>query len=324
MARPKRIDFSFTLYHVFSRTISEERAFQDSRDRNKFLQYCAKYVDLYDFRVHAFCLMPNHFHLLVESKGNPLLSHLLHRLLTAFTVYYNRRHGRQGHLFQGRFKSLVVEKSTYLLALSRYIHLNPVRAGLSSHPEEYKGSSFLYYCQGGEPDWLYTKEILLWFKGNRKSYTRFVVEGLDKETKPQILRQRYVGGEEFVQRMQCRLERMTRLGPVAEKSARQGGERLKDAERKMAEEISNVVAKHFRFSSDIIRNAVHARGDLGKARRILIYLLRENLPWNIKDIAQYVGLKQLRGVQYHLEKMRVDKELKDICHSIKKRKQRRS
>jgi len=324
MARPKRIDFPFTLYHVISRTISEERAFQSPRDRNKFLEYFARYVELYGFRVHAFCLMPNHFHLLVESKGSPALSHLLHRLLTAFTVYYNRRHGRKGHLFQGRFKSLVVDKSTYLLALSRYIHLNPVRAGLSQHPETYRGSSCSYYCQGGEPDWLDTKEILLWFKGNRKSYGRFVMEGLDEDTKPLILRQRYVGGEEFVRRMQSRLKQMTRMSARAGNAARQSGERLKDAERKKADEISEGVARHFRFSREMIGNAVHARGDLGKARRILIYLLRENLPWNIKDIAQYLGLKESRGVQYHLEKMKGDKELRDICHRIKKRNQRRS
>ena len=319
MARPKRIDFPFTLYHVISRTIFEERAFQSSRDRNKFLEYCAKYIDLYDFRVHAFCLMQNHFHLLLESKGNPALSHLLHRLLTAFTVYYNRRQRRQGPLFQGRFKSFVVDKSNYLLALSRYIHLNPVRAGLCRYPVAYRGSSYIYYCQGGEPDWLYTKEILVWFKGNRQSYARFVMDGLDEETKPQIFLQRYVGGKEFVRRMQRRREQMARRGAAVEREARQSGKRLKDAQRKKADEITDGVARHFHFSPEMIGNAFHGRGDLGKARRVLIFLLRENLPWKIKEIAQYLGLKESRGIQYHLEKMREDKELMDICHRIIKK-----
>jgi len=156
MTRPKRIDLSFSLYHILSRTNSGDTAFQDNKDRSKFLEYVSRYTQLFDYRIHAWCLMSTHFHLFLESDQVPQLSEFMRRLLTAYTVYYNRRHRRHGHLFQGRFKSYIVDKSDYFLSLSRYIHLNPRETERPQDPFRYQGSSLRYYIKGGEPNFLHT------------------------------------------------------------------------------------------------------------------------------------------------------------------------
>jgi len=318
MARPKRIDLPYSLYHVISRTQAGEAAFPDARDRSKFYEYLAEYSEMYGFRIHAWCLMPTHFHLLVESGNRPGLSLLLHRLLTAYTVYFNRRHKRHGHLFQGRFKSLIVDKAGYLLALSRYIHLNPVQAKMTTQPETYEGSSLPYYIHGGEPEFLYTKEILSWFQGDRKQYARFIREGLSEETKPPILQQRYVGGQAFARRMNLRMKEMAIPGSRSDRGIRKRQMLFKEEEKEKADMIEKIVAGYFGLPLDMIKNAVYSRGNAGYARTILIFLFRSYLPWTIKDIAKHFGLHGQRGVNYHLEKIGRNKRLDLICRKLKK------
>ncbi|MBN1900680.1 transposase [Candidatus Sumerlaeota bacterium] len=318
MARPKRIDISNSLFHVFSHTQSDEKAFPARREKVKFLEYLAEYCDLYEFRIHAWCLMPNHFHLLLESGNRPALSSLMHRLLTAYTVYFNKKRQRNGHLFQGRFKSLVVDKADYLLALSRYIHLNPLNANITKTPENFDGSSLIYYVKGGEPEYLYTKEILAWFDGNRKKYAQFIMEGLNEDTKPPIIQRRFIGAEPFVRRMNARLKQMTMPGTRADKASRKRRIRFSEEEAKKASIIENITGEYFGLPVDMIRNAVYSRGLAGSARSILIYLLRCCLPWTLKDIAIYLGINEKRGVGYHLEKVLNNKSLIMTCEKIKK------
>ena len=129
MARPLRIEWPGALYHVTDRGNERQLIFRDDQDRRKFLHYFEETIEKFGLIVHALCLMPNHYHIEIETpNGN--LSKAMQWLKTTYTVYFNHRHSRSGHLFQGRYKSIVVEKDSYLLELSRYIHLNPVRAGL--------------------------------------------------------------------------------------------------------------------------------------------------------------------------------------------------
>ena len=125
MARLLRIQFTGAIYHVTARGNERRAIFKDDQDRERFLKNLAEAQQLHGARLYLVCLMPNHFHLLIETpQGN--LSGLMARLLTAYAVYYNRRHRRVGHLTQGRYKAQLVESNDYLLKLSRYIHLNPV------------------------------------------------------------------------------------------------------------------------------------------------------------------------------------------------------
>jgi REP element-mobilizing transposase RayT len=126
MARPLRIDYPGSWHHVTSRGNERKNIFRDDRDRLKFLEILTDNLDRYHVQLHGYVLMANHFHLLLKSmEGN--LKHFMQRFNTSYTVYFNRRHHRIGHLFQGRYKAILVQADAYLLELSRYIHLNPVR-----------------------------------------------------------------------------------------------------------------------------------------------------------------------------------------------------
>jgi putative transposase len=316
MSRPKRINLPFCLYHVISRTNSGDTAFLDKKDIGKFLSYLAKYSTLFSFRIHAWCMMDTHFHLLLESGEKDDLSELMRRLLTAYTVYFNRRHGRHGHLFQGRFKSFVVDKRNYLLSLSRYIHLNPLETKSRIEPESYFGSSLQYYIKGNEPAFLYTKKILSFFDGNRKKYLKFVREGLNEEIKPLVIRQAYIGSRDFVKRVAKRKQALERKGSRAWKQEKKSGEKQDTAESGKAEKILKKVAAYFGIDKELIRKARKGKGDIGKARTLLIYLLREYLPWDGSRIIRFAGLRSWGALSYHTSREKI-KSLEETINILK-------
>jgi REP element-mobilizing transposase RayT len=126
MTRPLRIQFRGAWYHVTSRGNERRDIFSDDTDRGRFLEILADSAAIYGTQIHAYVLMTNHFHLVVHTpQAN--LSRFMQRFNTTYTVYFNRRYYRRGHLFQGRYKALLVDADNYLLELSRYVHLNPVR-----------------------------------------------------------------------------------------------------------------------------------------------------------------------------------------------------
>ncbi len=134
MARPARIEYEGAFYHVMNRGNRREDIFFDDEDRNKFCEILGKVKERYKIIIYSFVLMTNHYHLLMETPlGN--LSRAIQRLNGDYALYISRRHKRPGHLFQGRLKAMLVEKEVYLLELSRYIHLNPFRAGMVKAPE---------------------------------------------------------------------------------------------------------------------------------------------------------------------------------------------
>jgi len=144
MARPLRIAFEGAFYHITARGNERRKIFLSRRDYEKFLTHLMDSLQKYGVMLHVYVLMPNHYHLLIETP-KPNLSSFMHSLNSAYTTYFNLKRGRSGHLFQGRFKSLVIDRDRYLLELSRYIHLNPVRAGIVERPEGYTYSSYRAY-----------------------------------------------------------------------------------------------------------------------------------------------------------------------------------
>jgi len=191
MARPIRIEYPGAWYHVTSRGNERKNIFQDDRDRRKFLEILADSLDRYHAELHGYVLMTNHFHLLLKTL-DANLKHLMQRFNTAYTVYYNHRHHRQGHLYQGRYKAILVQADTYLLELSRYLHLNPVRirkhANLSAKEKlaelrKYTWSSYPGYVLNKRQDFITYSEILgmIGAKSSRtcrKRYQRFVEDAL--------------------------------------------------------------------------------------------------------------------------------------------------
>ena len=206
MSRPKRINLAGCVYHVICRAEQHNVVFTEDKDKERFLEYLTDYMEQFEMRIHAYCLMDTHFHLLIESRKSNL-SEFMRRLLTAYTVWFHKKHRTHGHLFSGRFKSLVVERGEYLIEVSRYIHRNPVEASLVRNAEDYSWSSMQVYAGKEKPGFIYMREVLYWFGNRRKKYVKFVREGLDSEIKSLILAQRFMGSEAFAKRMNIRLKR---------------------------------------------------------------------------------------------------------------------
>ena len=163
--------------------------FRDDADRGTFLQKLQSSLEIYQVSLHAYVLMSNHFHLIVQTpKAN--LSEFMRHFNISYTGYFNRRHKRVGHLYQGRFKAIVVEADSYLLELSRYVHLNPVRLrGFKGQRQKerlrylagYRWSSLAGYLHGlKKKHWVIYDEVLGYVGGSRKRYARFVEEGLER------------------------------------------------------------------------------------------------------------------------------------------------
>jgi REP element-mobilizing transposase RayT len=196
MARPLRIEFAGALYHVTSRGNARAAIFADDDDREALLEILASVVERFGWRCHAYCLMPNHYHLVVDTPAGGL-SRGMRQLNGVFTQRMNRRHDRVGHLLQGRFHAVLVERESHLLELARYVVLNPVRAGMIAAPETYRWSS-LRATIGLDPPppWLAIEPTLAEF-GSADRYLRFVRAGMGAPSPWVDLKGPVLGSDEF-------------------------------------------------------------------------------------------------------------------------------
>lgn len=211
MARQLRLEFPGAIYHVTSRGNAQNPIFLDDADRALFLASLGEVVKRFGWLCHAYCLMDNHYHLLIETPdGN--LSLGMRQLNGVYTQRFNRHHGRVGHVFQGRFKAIVVERDSYLLELCRYVVLNPVRAGMVTQIESHAWSSYpatlgLTEC----PDWVETDWLLGQFAKTRavarRRYAAFVAAGKGLSSPWSAVKgQALLGSETFVEKMRPLLE----------------------------------------------------------------------------------------------------------------------
>ena len=203
MARPLRLEYSGALYHVTSRGDRQEDIYLDDEDRLDWLAVLSKVCRRFNWVVHAYCQMTNHYHLLVETvDGN--LSPGMRQLNGHYTQGFNRRHEVVGHLYQGRYKAILVQKGDYLLELTRYVVLNPIRAGMVSKIEDWPWSSYPAVTGlKGSSDWLDTDWQLSQFGSRRKiainRYHRFVMDGVGKSSPLKDVRhQLLLGDDDFV------------------------------------------------------------------------------------------------------------------------------
>lgn len=211
MARPLRIEFAGAIYHITSRGNAREDIYQGDTDRDSFLELLNNTNKRHGWICHAYCLMSNHYHLLIETS-RPTLSKGMKYLNGSYTQYYNRHHQRVGHVFQGRYKSILVEKESYLQELSRYIVLNPVRARMVHSAVDWPWSS--YQATAGftiSSNCLSTDWILSCFGKTKKSackrYRSFVQQGLNQPSPWESLKnQIYLGSDRFVDDMLCKLD----------------------------------------------------------------------------------------------------------------------
>ena len=303
MARPLRIQYPGAWYHVTSRGNERRRIFADDQDRKKFLEIVAKSVESFRVQLHCYVLMANHFHLLLMTpQGN--LQAFMQRLNTAYTVYFNHRHRRSGHLLQGRYKAIVVEADPHLAELSRYLHLNPVRIRTHSQKEiarkreimsNYRWSSFPGYTSVRRREPFVTYGMVVSVVGGkddargRRKYREFVLSGIAKDMNisywEDVRGQTVLGSEEFVDWIWERFLEGKRQGRSKERVFSGLGELSPVVE---VGAVARAVAERFGVRADelIERRSLHRQ-----ARRLLLglcYDLRRG-PKSLAEIGMELG-----------------------------------
>jgi REP element-mobilizing transposase RayT len=209
MPRPLRLELAGGFYHVTSRGDGREDIYLSDADRLLWLDVMGEVCTRFHWVCHSWCQMTNHYHLLIETpEAN--LAQGMRQLNGVYTQRFNRRHGRVGHVFQGRYKAILVERDRYLLELARYVVLNPLRAGMVERLDDWPWSSYLATCgQTAAHDWLSTAWLLAQFGQSRDvaigKYVEFVQTGVQQPSVwTQLQGQIYLGSEPFVQEMQVR------------------------------------------------------------------------------------------------------------------------
>jgi putative transposase len=309
MPRHARLDAPGALHHVIGRGIEGAAIFRTDGDRTDFLSRIADLWRGGALRVYAWALLPTHFHLLVRTAGQPLAKSM-RQLLTGYVVNFNRRHRRFGHLFQNRYKSIVCEDEPYLLELTRYIHLNPLRAGLVHDLEELRD-----YPWGGHSalaghvsrEWQAVGEILARFgartKGDVQRYEAFVLEGIARGRRPELVGGglvRSAGGWAHVVALRRRGanaaadERVLGGGEFAERLVSEAEERVRQTIRlrRQAPELDDfavIVIRQTGISSAELRSGSKARHISG-ARKLFCQIAVKHGGHAGADVARFLGV----------------------------------
>ncbi|MCB1693639.1 MAG: transposase [Pseudomonadales bacterium] len=250
MSRPVRIEFPGAHYHVTSRGTNEQAVFLDDEDRAVFLNVLDGVVSRFNWRVHAYVLMDNHYHLVVDVP-DANLSKGMRQLNGVYTQHFNRRHGRDGSLFQGRFRSILFEPDAYLLPLCRHVVLNPVRGRVVRSPHAFRWSNHRATCGAVRaPSFLTTEAVLGTFgkrvKENQKKYKDYVKTGIGE---PSPLEERahqvLLGSPRFLSEMQPILngEKLAKRGPKRARRRRSLSALFKNVENKTRAERNELIRR---------------------------------------------------------------------------------
>jgi putative transposase len=284
MSRPLRLEFSGAVWHVTSRGNERREIFRDDEDREAFLGVLGRVASMFRFRVYAWVLMGNHYHLLLETP-EPNLARAMRQLNGLYTQRFNRRHCRSGHLFQGRYKAILVEEDSHLIELSRYLVLNPVRAGVVRAAKDWRWSSYRATV-GREPapPWLDVGGVLEPFGGRRASgrqrYRAFVSEGLRAGYSPweQVSGQLFLGGEAFLEEMGERMKKTRPDGEIPRRQRNFGRPGLKAIAESAARAFDVPVARIWK-----------RRG--GASRLAVAYVARTEGALPLSEIAAYLHVR---------------------------------
>jgi len=264
MARQLRIEYDGAFYHVTSRGNQRGKIFWDDRDRERLKTILERTKERYGYLLHGYVFMSNHYHLLIETpRAN--IKQIMQNINTSYTVFVNRRYRRFGHLFQGRYKAFIVDKERYLLGLGRYIHLNPVRAGVVRRPEDFRWSSYCDYIGSRNEGLVDTDETLGLFSRKRgiaiRRYREFVKEGLGGGSPLENATGSILGDEGFRERVVRYLRVLPDKGAIPEIR--------KIRKRQGVDEIVRGVGKYYGLPEvDLLRRRRRAEGQ----RKIAVYL----------------------------------------------------
>ncbi len=322
MARPIRIEYQGAWYHITCRGNERRSIFDDDTDRQKFLDILASSIELYNIEVHAYVLMINHFHLVVKTlEAN--LQKFMQQFNTAYTVYFNRKHKRIGHLFQGRYKAILIEADSYLLELSRYVHLNPVRIKKQSQQnveeklktiKTHVWSSYAGYIHLKKRQTFVTYNMILEMltgkddRRGRKAYGQFVLDGIAKDMRKSfwedVRGQAVLGSESFVDYI---YERFLTGRRVDERE--QPGIGKLSGIPNSTEEIALKVAKIYGITEE--SELYRRRSSHRQARSIFIELCRRYLTRTMRTAELGRRLGNISGSAICLNRKRLEEAMKN-------------
>ncbi len=295
MARPLRIQFENAYYHVICRGNSGQEIFSNDADRSAFLNLLERSGDIYQTEILAYVLMSNHFHLLAKTPlGN--LQEFMRHFNISYTSYYNWKHDRRGHLYQGRYKSCLVDADEYLQELSRYIHLNPIRvklrSGMTLDEKEkflrnYRWSSYGgYLSRGGRRGFLRVEEVLSHFGGDtptsRRKYEAFVRGGMTGELPNPLEKGRghgIIGESEFIEKIR---------GQYIQSGA--GTREVPAVKRILAQVEPERIIREICEAFEVKRDELLRKGYKGVARGILMDMLYRYGGMNQREIGELMGI----------------------------------
>lgn len=285
MARPLRIEYEGALYHITARGNEKRKIYFTPTDNEKFLQYLTEAKKKYGILVHCYVLMTNHYHLIIETpEAN--LSKAMHYINGSYTSYINIKRKRSGHLFQGRYKAILVAKDNYLMELSRYIHLNPVRAGMTQKAEEYIYSSYKAYISRKRESFLSSDLILGLMlpqkREGKRAYRSFVEAGIGRELddpQKKVYGGIILGGTRFIKETLQIIK--TEYLQNEEVTLRRALRSVYDIE-----EVIEAVSIYFKIEKkDLMANKY------SEQKKIAIYLMKERTGANNKQIGELFGKK---------------------------------
>jgi len=311
MARPLRIEYPGAWYHVMNRGRRAEKIFRDKQDYLNFIELLEDTCTMWNLRVAAYCLMANHYHLLVQTPDANIARSMRH-INGVYTQQFNRRHWCDGQLFRGRYKSILVNGDSYLLQLVRYIHRNPVRAGLATRPEEYIWSSHKGFLSVTKRwDWLYKEFIFSLFSKRKKermeAYRNFVSREDDEEMTtvlegkkwPSILGPKsfadWVKGKYYKMKADEDIPEAKHLAPVPEL-------------------IVEAVCDEYHINRHNLYKT--KRGELNEARNVAVFLMRRLRHDSLKEIGSHFHMVKYSSVSSIIERM--EKQLSED-RNLKKR-----
>ncbi len=286
MTRALRVEYPGAVYHVICRGNNRQAIFRDDQDRKRYLEKLSLYCQEKKVDLLAYSLMSNHVHVLLETpEGN--LSKMMQAFQTSYTLYFNRRHGRTGHVFEQRYKAMLVDKDNYLLQVSRYIHLNPLGAKLAQRPQDYRWSSYASYLKGKGIAGSNVATVLDYFTGSKsrqiEQYREFV-EGERGEKlnnpAPAVRKQIYVGDEDFEAAVQRNIQRVT-------------GREVRPTMKGI---VAAVCAATGQSETEI--RGRQRREDIKRCRELLCYLGRRHGEVSLDELRRYLQVRELSTVTH--------------------------
>jgi putative transposase len=301
MPRPQRLEYENAFYHVMNRGRGRKFIFHDEKYYHAFLETLSEAHFRFDCIIHAYCLMGNHYHLLIETP-HANLSRIMRHINGVYTQRYNRLKNTDGSLFRGRFKAILVDKDEYIMQLTRYIHRNPIdmKKPIVEELKQYPWSSYRAYInKEKKPSWLYrdfTYDILA-HKKRYKAYEQFVNQGNDKETIEIYSKKNLpsiIGSNEFKTWIYDKLLNQT---PAEEKS------RIINQPIPMST-IVKIIAAYYKVSIDTVIQRAAGRKSGLESRKVAMYLCQELSGKYLKEIAEYFNLNHIGSVSYNTSTIR--------------------